>query len=60
MAQWINFLWNNRFENPMRLPLLCENTEALVIVKLGLTAGKLLGRQKCCKVRNFEFCIFDF
>ena len=40
MAQWINILWNNSYVNPMRLPLLCERTEALAIVELGLTAGR--------------------
>ena len=60
MAQWINVLRNNDFVNPMRLPLLCEKTGALAIVEPGLTAGRPLGRRKCCKVRKFKFCIFDF
>ena len=47
MAQSINVLWSNSFENPMQLPLLCEKTEALAIVEY-------------CKERNFKFCIFDF
>ena len=38
MAQWINVLRNNGFVNPTRLSLLCEKTEALAIVVLGLTA----------------------
>ena len=67
MAQCINVLWNNGFVNPMRLPLLCEKTGALAIVEPGLTAGRQaglqfgrpLGRQICCKVRKFKFCIFD-
>ena len=60
MTQWINILRNNDFVNPMRLPLLCEKTGALAIVEPGLTAGRPLGRRKCCKVRKFKFCIFDF
>ena len=64
MAQWINVLRNNDFVNPSRLPLLCEKTGALAIVESGLTtgrqAGRPLGRRKCCKVRKFKFCIFDF
>ena len=36
----------------------------LVIVELALTAGRQsgrpIGRQMCCKVRKFTFCIFDF
>ena len=64
MAQWINVLRNNGFVNPTQLPLLCEKTEALAIVEPGLTAGQQagrpLGRRICCKVRKFEFCIFNF
>ena len=63
-AQWINVLQNNTFVNLTQLPLQCERTGALAIVELGLTAGRLtgmlLGRQKCCKARNFKFCILDF
>ena len=44
MAQWINFLRNNSFVNPVQLPLLCEKTGALAIVEPGLTAGRLGGR----------------
>ena len=53
MALWINFLRNNNFVNLMRLPLLHEKTGALAIVEPGLMAGRPLGRQKCCKARNF-------
>ena len=64
MVQWINFLGISSFVNPMRLTLLCENTGTLAIVEPGLMAGRPtsrpLGRQKCCKVRNFKFYIFDF
>ena len=60
MVQWINVLRNNDFVNPTRLLLLCEKTGALAIVEPGLTAGRPLGRRKCCKVRKFKFCIFDF
>ena len=64
MAQWINVLRNNGSVNPMQLPLLCEKTGTLAIVEPGLTAGRQsgrpLGRRICCKVRKFNFCIFDF
>ena len=76
MAQWINVLRNNGFVNPMRLLLLCEKTGALALVEPGLTAGRQTGRQTgrqagwqfgrllsrriCCKVRKFNYCIFDF
>ena len=43
MAQWINILRNNSFVNPMRLPLLCEKTEALAIVELVLTVARQAG-----------------
>ena len=43
---------------------MCEKTGALAIVEPGLTAGREagrpLGRQICCKVRKFKFCIYDF
>ena len=62
MVLLINVLQNNSFINPTQLPLLCERTGALAIVEPGLTAGRqagrqavrLLGRQNCCKVRNFN------
>ena len=64
MVQWINVLWNNSFVNPTQLLLWCEKTGALAIVEPGLMAGKpagqQFGRQICCKVRKFKFCIFDF
>ena len=44
MALWIKFLWNNSFVNPTQSPLLCEKIGALVIVELGVTAGRPLGR----------------
>ena len=60
MAQWINVLRKNGFVNPTQSPLLCEKTGALAIVKPGLMAGRLLGRQNCCKVKKYKVCIFDF
>ena len=68
MALWIKVFQNNCFVDPTQLPLLCENTGALAIVEPGLMAGgptvqntsRPLGRQNCCKVRNFKLCIFDF
>ena len=44
MAQWINVFWNDGFVNLTRLPFLCEKTEALAIVELGLMAGRQAGR----------------
>ena len=46
MALWINFPWNNSFVNLMQLPLLCEKTGALAIVKRVLQqAGRQEGKQ---------------
>ena len=44
MAQWINVFRNDGFVNSTRLPFLSENTGALAIVELGLTAGRQAGR----------------
>ena len=43
MAQWINVFRNNNFVNPTQLPLLCRNSRAVELAKLGLTAGWLAG-----------------
>ena len=40
MAQWINLHRNNIFINRMRLPLLCEKSGAILLVLVGLTAGR--------------------
>ena len=45
MAQWVNRLRNNIFVNPPPLPLSCELSGALHLAQLGLTAGRLAGRQ---------------
>ena len=43
MAQWVNYLRNNIFVNPLPLTLLCEISGALHLAQLGLTAGWLAG-----------------
>ena len=40
MAQWVNYLWNNIFVNPLPLPLLCEISGVLHLAQPGLMAGK--------------------
>ena len=45
MAQWINLHRNNSFLNRTRLPLLCEKSGAILLVLVGLTPGRLAGRQ---------------
>ena len=44
MAQWINLYRNNIFVNRTRLPLLCEKSEAILLVLVGLTAAWQAGR----------------
>ena len=44
-AQWINLHWNNIFVNRTRLPLLCENSGAILLVLVGLTAAWQAGSQ---------------
>ena len=39
MAQWINLHRNNIFVNRTRIPLLCENSGAILLVLAGLTAA---------------------
>ena len=58
MAQWINVLRNNRFVNPMRLPLLCRNSGAVALVEPGLTAGCLAGWLIDEMRVNFKFLKF--
>ena len=45
MAQWINLHRNNIFINWMQLPLLCEKSGAILLVLVGLTAGRQAGSQ---------------
>ena len=54
MAQRVNHFWNNIFINLPPLPLLCEISGVLHIVQLGLTAGRLAGRQNTGEYRNFR------
>ena len=49
MVQWVNCLRNNIFVNPPPLPLSCENSGALHLAQLGLTAGRLAGRRNTGK-----------
>ena len=45
MAQWVNYLRNNIFINPLLLLLLCEISGALHLAQLGLTANRQAGRR---------------
>ena len=55
MEQWVNRLWNNIFVNPLPLPLSCEISGALHLAQLGLTAGRLAGKQNTGKFEIFKF-----
>ena len=56
MAQWVNYLRNNVFVNPLTLPLLCKNSGALHLAQPGLTAGRqVAGRWQADEMQvNFE------
>ena len=45
MAEWKNLYWNNNFVNQTKLPLLYENSGAILLVLLGLMAGSLAVQQ---------------
>ena len=53
MSQWTNLNQNNSFVNLWRLPLLCEISGAVHLVLVGLTAGRLAGRQNPGKFEHF-------
>ena len=50
-AQWMNLQWNSSFVNRTRFPLLCEKSGAILLVLVGLTAG----RQADKILVDFEF-----
>ena len=58
MAQWKNVFRNNSFVNPKQLPLLCRNSRAVALVKLGLMAGWLAGWLADKMLVNFTFLKF--
>ena len=45
MAQWVNHLRNNIFVSLPLSPLSCKISGALHLAQLGLTPGRLAGRQ---------------
>ena len=55
MAQWTNFNRNNGYVNPCQSPLLCGISGAVHLVLVGLTAGRLAGRQNPGKFQDFKF-----
>ena len=49
-----NILWYNRFMFRQQLPFLWEEIGALHLALLGLTAGRLTGRQNMATILNLE------
>ena len=54
MAQWMNLHRNNSFVNWTRLPLLCEKFGAILLVLVGLMAGRQAGQQSDEIMVDFE------
>ena len=61
MVQWMNLHQNNIFVNWTRLPLLCEKSGAILLVLVGLIAGRLTGwqavREDLKILKSFTDCI---
>ena len=53
-VQRMNIQRNNSFVNRMRFPLLCEKSGAILLVLVGLTAGRQAGRQSNEILVDFE------
>ena len=58
-AQWMNLQWNSSFVNRTRFPLLCEKSGAILLVLVGLMAGRQAGRQSrnSGRFRNFQISL---
>ena len=59
MAQWMNLHQNNSFVNQMRLSLLCEEFGAILLVLMGLTAGRPACNQAKYVPVDFEILKFS-
>ena len=53
-AQWMNLQRNSSFVNRIRFPLLCEKSGAILLVLVGLTAGRPAVRRNSGRFRNFQ------
>ena len=49
----MNLQWNSSFVNRKRFPLLCEKSGAILLVLVGLTAG----RQNSGRFQNFQIAL---
>ena len=52
MAQWTNLHWNNSFVNWTQFPLLCEKSGVILLVLVGLTAGRQAGSRQSDEIRE--------
>ena len=58
MMQWMNLHRNNSFINRTRLPLLCEKSGTILLVLVGLMAGRLAVRQASSQMKYWEISKF--
>ena len=56
-AQWMNLQRNSSFVNRTRFPLLCEKSGAILLVLVGLTAGRPAVRRNSGRFRNFQISL---
>ena len=58
MVQWMNLHRNNSFVNQTRSPLLCEKSGAILLVLVGLMAGRQSGRQASSQTKYWHISNF--
>ena len=57
MAKWTNLHWNISFVNRMQLPLLCEKSGAILLVLVGLPAGRQAVKRNKGRFESSTNCI---
>ena len=56
--KWMNLQQNSSFVNRTRFPLLCEKSGAILLVLVGLMAGRPAGvRQNSGRFQNFQISL---
>ena len=53
----MNLQQNSSFVNRMRFPLLCEKSGAILLVLVGLMAGRPVVRQNSDRFQNFQISL---
>ena len=53
----MNLQWNSSFVNRTRFPLLCEKSGAILLVPVGLSAGRQAVRQNSGRFLNFQISL---